>query len=55
MITFSNTKHTTSYPNSSVIHLPTSDYLLNIYSTYDYNNLFLYDKSNLTQSNIKKR
>lgn len=55
MVTFSNTRKTRSYPSSSVIHLPASEYIFNIYSPFGYNYRFLLDDKNTTQSYVQKR
>lgn len=45
MLTFSKTKRTISYPSSSVIHLPTNEYMLNVSSPFKNNYQFLFDET----------
>lgn len=54
MISFSNTRQICRYPNSSIIHLPVSEYIFNVYSPFGYTNDF-FDSPNSTKSYSKKR
>ena len=54
MISFSNTRQVCRYPKSSMIHLPVSEYIFNLYSPFGYTNDFI-DSQNSTKSYSKKR
>ncbi|GKX31260.1 hypothetical protein SH1V18_37400 [Vallitalea longa] len=54
MLTFSNSRRIRRYPKSSIIHLPISEYIFNVYNPFSYTNDFINSCSS-TISNSRRR
>lgn len=53
MLTFFNGRRIRRYPKSSIIHLPVSEYIINMYNPFSYTNDFI-DSLDSTVSSSKK-